>query len=318
MKWTFTLALWMACALLVAVSPTASADTFELISPVESHALQFHDELVEIRFALAREDGQYRRIAFSLTNLSQEAIAIDWNTSSVTLPSREASNVIHEGVRFMNINSYIAPTTVPPGSRVTNSVIPTSGIEYSSSDWQILSMGIDEGDDFGIYLSLIVDGASRGYAFRFRAAEIANLRPVARFTVDGEPSPSANRAILGYGADEKVRVTALFLNSESARGWVVGFAGSGSRDADGMIASYTWSFGDGSSGSGFRVSHAYDSPGSYEVGLVVTDDKGATASATRAILVVDSMAQSWKETLGWLLLAGLAFGLAWLLGLAEI
>ena len=49
------------------------------------------------------------------------------------------------------------------------------------------------------------------------------------------------------------------------------FDGSGSSD-DGMIISYTWNLGDGSSASGMTTTHAYASAGTYQVSLEVCDD----------------------------------------------
>jgi len=56
----------------------------------------------------------------------------------------------------------------------------------------------------------------------------------------------------------------------------VSFNGAGSSDADGTIANYTWSFGDGTFGYGANVDHTYARPGVYAVVLTVTDDMGAT------------------------------------------
>jgi PKD repeat protein len=56
--------------------------------------------------------------------------------------------------------------------------------------------------------------------------------------------------------------------------------GGNSYDPDGKIVSYEWDFGDGSSGSGMNISHAYTSPGMYYVVLTVTDDDGATDTDT--------------------------------------
>lgn len=65
----------------------------------------------------------------------------------------------------------------------------------------------------------------------------------------------------------------------------VGFDASGSTDEDGSVVEYLWDFGDGSSGSGLTVSHGYAAPGTYAVGLQVTDDDGAVHSTTREVVV---------------------------------
>jgi PKD repeat protein len=66
---------------------------------------------------------------------------------------------------------------------------------------------------------------------------------------------------------------------------VVQFDASGSKD-DGEIVSLFWSFGDGTSGSGLRVSHRYAVAASYTVMLTVRDDRGATVSSAPMTVVV--------------------------------
>jgi PKD repeat protein len=62
----------------------------------------------------------------------------------------------------------------------------------------------------------------------------------------------------------------------SCTGLTCSFNASGSSDPDGTIASYSWNFGHGSPGAGQTTSHTYAEPGTYSVGLTVTDDDGAS------------------------------------------
>ncbi len=71
-------------------------------------------------------------------------------------------------------------------------------------------------------------------------------------------------------------------------GDAIEFYGSGSWDEDGEIASYAWDFGDENTAEGEKAWHTYSAAGVYTVSLTVTDDRGATASATTEITVVEA------------------------------
>ena len=58
---------------------------------------------------------------------------------------------------------------------------------------------------------------------------------------------------------------------------VVEFSGLSSTDADGTIAGYVWSFGDGGTSTDPEPTHTYVDPGSYNARLIVTDDEGASS-----------------------------------------
>jgi PKD repeat protein len=53
----------------------------------------------------------------------------------------------------------------------------------------------------------------------------------------------------------------------------------------GSIASRSWTFGDGTTGTGSPVSHTYATAGTYSVTLTVTDTAGAKASSTASVTV---------------------------------
>ncbi|MBN1858733.1 PKD domain-containing protein, partial [Candidatus Bipolaricaulota bacterium] len=66
---------------------------------------------------------------------------------------------------------------------------------------------------------------------------------------------------------------------------VVSFNGGSSSDPDGTILSYSWSFGDGSTGTGMQPTHVYAGGGNFTVQLTVTDNQGASNSTTRSVSV---------------------------------
>ena len=58
-----------------------------------------------------------------------------------------------------------------------------------------------------------------------------------------------------------------------------------SKDNDGRVATYSWNFGDGTSGEGLIVDHIYAAAGEYTLTLTVTDNKGGAATSSVQIKV---------------------------------
>jgi subtilisin family serine protease len=58
---------------------------------------------------------------------------------------------------------------------------------------------------------------------------------------------------------------------------------SNSSDIDGMIVSYAWKFGDGTSGTGAPTSHTYKRAGTFQVVLTVTDDRLGTGTVSCSV-----------------------------------
>ncbi|MGA1840051.1 MAG: PKD domain-containing protein [bacterium] len=99
---------------------------------------------------------------------------------------------------------------------------------------------------------------SRGASGQAQTTAIVNARPVAQFT-------SQDLRRVGEDFD---------------------FDASSSYDTDGDIVEYEWDFGDGNTAQGEILTYSYQNPGNYTVSLKVTDDLGATDTATKDISVV--------------------------------
>jgi len=121
-------------------------------------------------------------------------------------------------------------------------------------------------------------GANASHAYHQAGAYTVSLTVSDAF---GE-SDTATRAVTVVGPP-----TASFTASPRvvAVGLPVRFDASGSRDVGTTITAYSWSFGDGRTGSGVRPSHTYRRAGTYRVTLAVGDSFGATATAVGTVIV---------------------------------
>lgn len=68
-----------------------------------------------------------------------------------------------------------------------------------------------------------------------------------------------------------------------------------SNDPEGRLVAWSWAFGDGTGSTEQSPCHRYTRDGTYQVTLTVTDDEGATASATREVTVFTVKASVTRE-----------------------
>jgi PKD repeat protein len=69
-------------------------------------------------------------------------------------------------------------------------------------------------------------------------------------------------------------------------------SGATSTDADGTIASYAWTFGDNTTGTGATPSKTYTAAGTYTARLTVTDNAGAPATAQATVTITAAGGQT--------------------------
>jgi len=143
---------------------------------------------------------------------------------------------------------------------------------------------------------IVVDGVGTGDAL----TAYTDYGSVGRFSLSGSwsPMPIPN-----------VAPVALTAGTKSTSGTVpltVDYVGSNSYDSDGVIVSYLWNFGDGSSSILSNVSHTITAVGQYNASLTVTDNSGAQSVSMISIIAsgpappnylkVSSMAISWSPS----------------------
>jgi PKD repeat protein len=99
---------------------------------------------------------------------------------------------------------------------------------------------------------------------------------VAKISDDGSPTPSNQPPVAVASANPESGAAPLSVQ----------FSSDGSNDPDGNIMAYAWDFGDGGTSPEANPVHTYNSPGTYDVTLSVTDDDNASQSDTVVITAI--------------------------------
>jgi hypothetical protein len=115
-------------------------------------------------------------------------------------------------------------------------------------------------------------------------------------TDDDGATGQVSHAVTPVAPPANVPPTASFTAGVTGRALAVD--GSGSSDSDGSIASYAWSFGDGTTGAGVTAAHSYAQAGQYTVQLTVTDDDGATGTSSRVVTATNDPVTVARDTFG--------------------
>jgi len=174
---------------------------------------------------------------------------------------------------------------IKPSANFTAS--PTSGTAPLAVDFNA-SGSSDPDGSIASYNWAFGDGTTGTGVTTSHTYSIPGTYTVSLTVIDGQGATgSTTRIIQVNTSGENASPIASFTASPTSgvAPLAVDFNASGSSDPDGSIASYKWAFGDSTTGTGVITSHIYNSTGTYTARLTVTDNKGATGSATHIIEV---------------------------------
>lgn len=175
--------------LLTSCSPlTRMARTYDIsiVDPVNANGLNYIDENIDITFQMRDTD-----IYFQLKNLTNKGIIIDWNKASY-VDEGVAQKIFHTNIKYSEREKEQAPTSVPPNSLVSETIVPVdnayymSGGRYYSGGWKekpmfptypLTKKGKDQlqskiGNTFSLYIPLEIKGEVIEYNFVFKINNI--------------------------------------------------------------------------------------------------------------------------------------------------
>jgi PKD repeat protein len=180
--------------------------------------------------------------------------------------------------------TVVAPTgTVPPVA--VPKATPTSGTAPLTVQFDA-SQSYDSDGTVTAYLWTFGDGTTstaRNPAHVY--SSVGTYNAALKVTDNDGNSNSSALAITVSAPNTPPRAVATVSPASGYAPLTVTLNGSGSSDPDGSIASYSWNFGDGSTGAGATVQHTYQSVGTFTARLTVTDNRGATSFADSVIQV---------------------------------
>lgn len=190
-----------------------------------------------------------------------------------------------------DFNSQIAFFKVkvnkPPVAIYQKSIVLSPGEEFTFDG----AASYDEDDGLKSYLWDFGDASKReGKSVKYAYQRTGKF--TARLSVTDNSTSPCNTSTTDFSVWVNIKpVAAAGEDQSSAPGQKVSFDGSRSRDDDGEITLYKWSFGDGSSAEGAKVNHVYKAPGTYTVTLTVTDNAGAknSSESDQMIVVVNAV-----------------------------
>ncbi len=187
----------------------------------------------------------------------------------------------------------IAEIDGPTSALVDETVTFDSGDSYDP-DGTIVSYVWDFGDSGASAVAVAAQSGDSRMAHSYSAS--GSYQVTLTIADDGGLSDTVTHMIVIEDLVLNQPPTAVINGPTSGLvGELLTFDASSSSDPDGMIASYTWDFGDGSTAVGMTVNHSYNAAGTYHLILTITDDDGLSDTSTYTLLIEEPVAVLVEE-----------------------
>ncbi len=204
------------------------------------------------------------------------------NTLTVQLTDAADNSIIADSVMFQNA----AGASTTPAIAITGA--PSSGHSPVGSPVTLGSRVIETStsDTFQYAWTATKNGQpfATGNAANFTFTPDDNTTYQVKLTVTspGGATASDTTTVIADGVPPTVTVTGPVSGKAD---WVTNFSAVGTdiSSADAASLTYSWNFGDGSTGAGQNTTHVYANAGTYTATVSVLDKNGATASAITTV-----------------------------------
>jgi PKD repeat protein len=190
------------------------------------------------------------------------------------------------------ITSIVAPAVAAQGDIVPINVTVSNPGNYNEIFY------VNVGYDTTIIETRIVSLAAKASKTELFSWNTTNVTP-ATYTLTAEAILTGDEYLANNIKTTTILIESPQVNlppvavisapSSAYEGELVTFDGSGSYDPDGTVVDYMWDFGDGVTGEDEIASHIFQSIGTYEVTLVVTDNEGQVSNSARHNITITKL-----------------------------
>ena len=123
------------------------------------------------------------QFSFSLINKSNYSIKIVWDEATYVSENGISQKVLHKGVRYVDRNSSQPMTTVVKGTEISDVIMPTNHIDYSSNGWKEIPLFKTKantttelrevvGKEVKILLPIKIEDMTNEYLFSFKIKDV--------------------------------------------------------------------------------------------------------------------------------------------------
>lgn len=103
---------------------------YGLVFSLPDGSLEYSDRFVKVAL-----DPSIREIRFTMFNLQDVPVTLEWDSVSIVDPSGKAHQVMHAGTKLIAKDQPQGSVVIPPGANISDILVPTDAVSWNGSSW---------------------------------------------------------------------------------------------------------------------------------------------------------------------------------------